>query len=91
MKVSVGISESLLPSIFDNYFTTGTEIHSHFTRASKSYCTIQAKSNTKRFSAKHNGPNIWNLIPAKKSKWLLICFFFKRYLRNHFTSGSDDQ
>src|SRR6218665_3028649 len=31
---------ALLPSRFDNYFTTGTEIHSHFTRASKGDRTI---------------------------------------------------
>jgi len=57
-------AHALLPSRFDNYFTTGTEIHSHYTRASKSYCSIQAKSTAKRFSAKYNSPNIWNLIPA---------------------------
>jgi len=51
-------AHALLPSRFDSYFTTGTEIHSHYTRASKSYRTIQAKSNTKRFSAKYNGPKI---------------------------------
>ena len=31
---------AILPSRFDNYFTTGTEIHSHFITASKSYRTM---------------------------------------------------
>ena len=55
---------ALLPSRFDNHFSTVTEIHSHYTRAYKPNLIIQAKSNTKRFSAKYSGPSIWNLIPA---------------------------
>ena len=78
------IAHALLPSRVDNYFTTGTEIHFHFTRASKSYRTIQAKSNTKCLSAKYKGPNIWNLIPATIQVAPNMSLF-KRYLQKHLT------
>ena len=57
-----------------------------FTRSSKSYRTIQAKSNTKRSSAKRNGPNIWNSIPAEIHVAPNM-FVLKRYVRKHLTGG----
>jgi len=51
---------------------------------------FRPKSNTKCFSAKYNGPNVWKLIPANIQEAPNI-FLFKRLLRKHLTGGSVGQ
>ena len=61
-----------LPQIFNNYFITNNNIHSHFTRQHKAlHVTLnQTRNNSKNFT--HSSISSWNEIPSaiKTSKTL---------------------
>ena len=49
-----------LPKAFSNYSEVVSQVHSHFTRRVNDYRVDFARTNTRRFSMKIAGPNIWN-------------------------------
>ena len=53
----------LLPSVFNNFFLSTTEVHSYHTRQANSYHLPYAHTNIRRFSVKYNGAQTWNEIP----------------------------
>src|SRR6218665_1154921 len=53
-----------LPKAFYNYFEVVSRVHSHFSRRVNDYRVDFARTNTRRFSMKIAGPNIWNDLPA---------------------------
>lgn len=54
---------NLLPISFKNYFTTGSNLHDHYTRHSHSYRSEFAHLKIKQFSIKCLGPQLWNGLP----------------------------
>jgi ribonuclease P/MRP protein subunit RPP40 len=82
-------NHSLLPPWYDHYYKIGTDYHSYNTRASKSYRTIFARTNVRRFSIKFSGPRIWNSIPIRIQQ-VPNFFHFKRLLHIQVTSGLID-
>jgi len=75
-----------LPKAFPNYFEVVAQVHSHFTRRVNDYRVDFTRTNTRRFSTKIAGPNIWNDLPAD------ICgasnlYSFKRLLRAYLTNS----
>jgi hypothetical protein len=53
----------LLPISFVGYFSIGSQIHDHFTRRATSYRPVKARTNTREFSIRAAGPQLWNSIP----------------------------
>ena len=74
-----------LPKEFSNYLEVVSQVHSHFTRRVNDYLKNRfSRTNTRGFSMKIAGPNIWNDLPAD------ICgssnlYCFKRLLRAYIT------
>jgi exonuclease III len=56
---------NLLPASFMGYFTLGSQIHTHNTRRATSYRPSRARTNTRKFSMKSSGPQLWNTIPLE--------------------------
>jgi len=76
----------LLPRCFRGFFQLGSDIHPYFTRYSKCYRNIYARSNSRRYSIKYTGPGIWNGIPLSIQQAPNLQGF-KRMLRAHVISG----
>ena len=58
---------SLLPSAFDAFFSTLSEIPHYNSRsaAKQSYCLPKARTNYGKFNIRFQGPKIWNSIDDK--------------------------
>ena len=54
---------NILPSLFHNYFSAGSQIHSHNTRNAPFLRSAKARTNSRAFSMKFYGPNLWKTIP----------------------------
>ena len=75
-----------LPKAFPNYFEVVAQVHSHFTRRVNDYRVDFTRTNTRRFSMKIAGPNIWNDLPADIGlRGASNLYSFKRLLRYRFT------
>ena len=75
----------LLPSLFDNYFIQGVNVHKHYTRTSCNYRAERARTNVKQFSIKCSGPQLWNSLPSTITTELSVNRFkivLKKYLLN---------
>src|SRR6218665_1522869 len=77
-----------LPKAFSNYFEVVSEVHSHFTRRVNDYRIDFARTNTRRFSMKIAGPNIWNDLPADINYGASNLYSFKRLLRAYLTNSN---
>ena len=75
-------NHALLPKNFNGYFHRGLDVHSYYTRNSIKYRTEFAHLNSRKFSAKHICPSIWNNIPTDICK-LPNLFQFKKKLHAH--------
>jgi len=55
---------SLLPPVFDTFFSKMNDIHQYNTRsaAKQSYYLPRVRTNYAKFSIRFQGPKIWNLI-----------------------------
>jgi hypothetical protein len=67
----------LLPSIFNNFFTQNTSIHSHNTRQSKGLYANHPKNKYGLNRIKYQGPILWNSIPEKTRNLSLTTFVKK--------------
>jgi len=54
---------NIIPSLFQSYFIAGSQIHSHNTRNATTLRSTNARTNSRVFSIKFYGPNLWNTIP----------------------------
>ena len=79
------LEHGLLPSVFQEYLPHASDIHSHFTRNSSAYRPVRAQSNTRRFTVKSYGAQMWNKIPIdiRQSSSLQV---FKKRLRVFLSS-----
>ena len=84
-----GFTHKLLPSNFNDYFQRGSDIHTHYTRSSSNYRPALALSNSRKFSAKHIGPSVWNKIPTEICQATNL-YMFKKMLRTHLISNQTD-
>src|SRR5688572_13410523 len=84
-----GFTHNLLPSDFNDYFQRGSDIHTHYTRSSSNYRPALALSNSRKFSAKHIGPSVWNKIPTEICQATNL-YMFKKMLRTHLISNQTD-
>ena len=55
---------NVLPTVFNNFFITHSNIHSYNTRFSSGYSSEPAKTNLKLFSINCRGPFIYSRIPS---------------------------
>jgi hypothetical protein len=77
-----------LPSVFNDYFTTNSEIHSYNTRRAKDFHLFSVKTCSRKKSIIFQGPKIWNSLSEgiKNSTSLTVfkcnlkSFFFSSYL-----------
>ena len=74
----------LLPSLFDDYFIQGLNVHKHYTRTSCNYRAERARTNVKQFSIKCSGPQFWNSLPSTITNKLSVKINrFKIVLKNY--------
>jgi hypothetical protein len=73
---------NLLPIVYRCFFQQGSDVHPYYTRNSRSYRSVQAHSNSRRFSVRFMGPAVWNSLPLniKQAPNLHI---FKKNLRSY--------
>ena len=73
---------NLLPNVYRCFFQQGSDVHPYNTRNSRSYRSVQAHSNSRRFCIRFMGPAIWNSLPLniKQAPNLHI---FKKMLRSY--------
>ena len=74
------------PYAFSNYFEVFSQVHSHFTRRVNDYRVDFARTNSRRFSMKITGPNIWNDLPADIRR-ASNSYSFKRLLCAYLTNS----
>lgn len=53
---------NLLPAAFSFYFSS--LLSSKVTRSNRVYTSIFARTNTRKFSIKYQGPSVWNSLPV---------------------------
>lgn len=70
----------LLPGAFDKYFTQVSKMYN--TRSRDDYRTIYARTNTRKFSIKYQGPMAWNSLP-KGIRTIMSLPQFRHLLRAH--------
>jgi len=73
---------NLLPAIYSHLFLRASEVHSYPTRNSKSYRQPFAHTNTRLFSIRFAGVNVWNSIPLS-IRQLPSLYIFKSKLRHY--------
>ncbi len=75
--------QSLLPPLFNEYFTWGNEVHSHVTRNSAKLHIRQPLNENDKKMLQYQGPYIWNKLPeaVKNSQNL---FTFQKKVKNHY-------
>jgi hypothetical protein len=71
----------MLPTCFDELFTTNNQIHGYNTRSAGNYRSHACRTNTKQFTILYSGPNIWNSLPTNITVINTISSF-KTQLRN---------
>ena len=69
---------NLLPVIYRQLFLRASEIHSYSTRNSKLYRQPFAHTNTRLFSIRFAGANVWNSIPLSIRQLPGLRIFKKR-------------
>ena len=76
------LQNGLLPSCFNNMFSTNNEIHNYNTRNKHSYHINFSRTKLKQFSITYQGPILFNSIDSQiKNSTSLNSFTFK--LKKH--------
>jgi len=78
-----------LPAIFNNYFTSISEVNPYNIRSLSNYRSIFTRTNTRKFSLKSIGPKTWNCIPTE-IRSIPNTYSFKRKLCEHFITESPE-
>ena len=73
-------NNSLLPSAFSSYFSP--ILHLSLTRSNSEYRCIYARTNTRKFSIRFQGPVIWNKLPVN-IRAATSYVSFKHLIRTH--------
>ena len=76
-----------LPSVFRNYFSFNSNVHSHNTRGKNDFHVLPIASNFGQKSAMHTGCKLWNELPDSIKSITLLNSFKKNvkiYLLNKF-------
>ena len=71
----------LLPQVFDGYVLHSYQIHSYNTRSQDNFRSTYARTNTRFFNIKCNGPLVWNTLPVH-IRCLPTLQLFKQQLRS---------
>ena len=80
------LEHGLLPPIFGGFLQHVSDIHSYSTRNSSAYRPVSAHTNTRRFTVKSYGTNVWNKIPPAL-RLTNNLFSFKKKLRTLLLSS----
>jgi len=80
----------LLPPVYKNFFSRTTDLHLHQTRSSNSYYQPYAHTNTRLFSLRCTGTQVWNKIPLS-IRLLPSMWSFKRKLRSLILGDTTNQ
>ena len=78
-----------LPTVFDNFFTPNSNIHSYPTRHSSDYHLENPRIILAQKSLKHHGPDVWNSLSDNLKQCKKINVFkkqFKEILINQYSS-----
>ena len=73
---------NLLPSSFNSFFITRSQIHSHQTRSVDLLHRQFFRTNLGQFSIRDRGPVVWNSFPATLRKHSSLATF-KKYLKTY--------
>ena len=56
------ISHCLLPTVFQNWFTLNSNVHDHKTRQSSKLHVTSHRTNSRAYSIKMYGVQLWNML-----------------------------
>ena len=79
-----------LPSVFHDFFTPNSKIHSYPTRQSSNYHLENPRILLAQKSLKHHGPDVWNSLPDNLKQCQNLSSFkkhFKEILLSQYSSG----